>query len=123
MVLLLCIALSCVGSLIFVVADSPQRTLPQASRAWIRSRARGLSDNTNITGRLATLKKGTSFEDFKTEQLINSATVFTISIALLTAVTESFAVAFILSCALASGTYFLIDKSLSFAIEKNRQQL
>lgn len=123
MVLLLCIALSVMGSLIVILADAPQRTLSQASRAVLRSRVSGLSDKTNIAGRLLTLKRSVSYEEFKTEQIINSGTIFTFSFALLAVVTNSLSVALILSIAFALGTYFVLDKNLTYAIEKNRQQL
>ena len=122
-VLFLCIALSFVGSLIALLADAPQRTLPQATRAFVRSKARGLEDRSNISGRLMTLKRGMSYEDFKTEQLMNSAASFTITLPLVTVFSQSFALAVLIAGLFGSGIYVVLDKNLTHAIEKNRQQL
>lgn len=122
-ILFLCFAMSCVGALIFIVAESPQRTLPEAARTLLRSQAVRFSDPSNISGRLQSLRKGLTFAEFKTEQMLNTGTTFVVTFTLFMIMTGSVGLSISISLAGAAIIYVLIDKNLSQEIEKNRRQL
>lgn len=111
------------GIYLVFLAHRPEQSFAESARVLVRRQAVKTRDYSEIGKRLGLLKRATNFLDFRTEQMINTASIFIISFVFLTLVTQSLFLALFLSIVIAGLTFILIDRSLTQAISKSRTLL
>jgi len=116
-------ALGCIGALLFIISDSPHRTMREAIHNLAREIGKKFEDKTDISGRLKAIDQSSTFMDFRAEQIINMASAFIGSFTLLFALSGGLTLSLFMAIAMAGALYFISDWSLSQKIEKNRRQM